>query len=178
MSFWPTVASQRLVVPPGTSAQSCPSDSPAVTLLVVHQGSVVVSKVPFLSCSTSSAPACPAGSAVSPAASRAVRDSRVVLRRFTSGLLGGRYGFTLPWERSQMRTQDMLVGGVTWRQRSGRDESSPMGGCGLCFLGGCASRSSPRPWGSCRTGRPDLDAPQAAGMSSLLIRTAPLASPG
>src|SRR4051794_29076767 len=93
MSFWPTAASQRLVVPPGTSAQRPPPERPAVTLVVVHQGAVTVSKVPFLTCSTSSAPAGPAGSAVRAAVRRAITESRVVLRRFTSlGSSGGGWG--------------------------------------------------------------------------------------
>lgn len=87
MASWPTAESQRLTVPPGTSAHNRPSAIPAVTLLV-HQGSAVVPNPPFLTCSASSAPACCAGSAVSAAPSRAARDSRVVLRRFTSRLLG------------------------------------------------------------------------------------------
>ncbi len=93
MSFCPTAASQRFTVPPGTSAQSCPPDTAAVTPGVVHHGSVPVSKVPFLICSVSSAPAGAAGRAVRAEASRAVRASRVALRRFTSGLLGRRCGW-------------------------------------------------------------------------------------
>lgn len=55
MSFWPTAASQRLAVPPGASAHSRPSVTAAVTLLLAHQDSVPLSKVPFLTCSVSSA---------------------------------------------------------------------------------------------------------------------------
>src|SRR5690606_13381192 len=63
-----------------------------------------------------SAPAEAAGSVVRAVASRPVRDSRAVLRLFTSGLLRG--GLC---KRSHLRTRTRVVAGVTVRQRLGQD---------------------------------------------------------
>ncbi|CAM5471865.1 hypothetical protein SHIRM173S_04871 [Streptomyces hirsutus] len=120
MSFWPRAASHRLVVPPGTSAHRRPSDRLVVTPAEAHQGSVVVSKVPLRTCSTSSAPAGAAGSAVSAVASRPVRDSSAVLRLFTSGLLWWEDTAATRWERSHPY-RDIVVADVTLRQQAGRD---------------------------------------------------------
>src|SRR4051812_17639781 len=57
MSLWPRLTSQALVVPPGISAQSCPSVAESGALSVDHQPAVPVVKSPLGMCCVGSADA-------------------------------------------------------------------------------------------------------------------------
>jgi hypothetical protein len=55
MSFCPMMASHGFVVPPGTVVQNWPAVTAGPRLPVHHHGAVPLSKVPFCTCSASSA---------------------------------------------------------------------------------------------------------------------------